>query len=109
MMKLSSSWPSGRMLFESDSGVTSRASFSAEFSGGRAAADFTDGEDWIIADWIITSMSRAISSPEGSTGASKRGGGTNSILGWGVNELTDAVAVIIGSGTGGGGGSGAGT
>src|SRR5690242_16863060 len=109
MMKLSSSWPSGRMLFESDSGVTSRASFSAEFSGGRAAADFTDGEDWIIADWIITSMSRAISSPEGSTGASNRGGGggggeggggTNSILGWGVNELTDAVAVIIGSGTG---------
>src|SRR5689334_23295401 len=105
MMKLSSSWPSGRMFLESDSGVTSRAIFSAEFKGGRDA-DFTDGAE-IDADLSMTSMSRAISSPEGSTGAlNGGGGGTNSMRGCGAIELTAAVAVIIGSGTGGGSGGG---
>src|SRR5678815_5176351 len=86
------------MFALSDSGVTSRASFSAELSGGSA----TDGTD-LDTDWIITSMSRAISSPEGSTGArgGGGGGGTNSIRGCGVIELTVADAVII---TGGGSG-----
>src|SRR5215510_7998603 len=100
MMKLSSSWPNGRMFALSDSGVTSRASFSAEFNGGRA----TDGTD-LVTDWIITSMSRAISSPDGSIGArggAGGGGGTNSILGCGAIELTAADAVMIGSGIRGG-------
>src|SRR6185295_7263716 len=97
MMKLSSSWPSGRMFALSDSGVTSRASFSAEFNGGRA----TDDTD-LVTDWIITSMSRAISSPDGSTGTrgcggGGGGGGVNSIRGCGAMELTAAVAVKIGS------------
>jgi hypothetical protein len=59
---------------ESDSGVTSRANFSAELSGGRAT-DWNRGFDlemdstldWISEAWIIA-MSRAISSPDGSTG-----------------------------------------
>src|SRR6185369_6115476 len=108
MMKLSSSWPNGRMFALSDSGVSSRANFSAEFNGGSGAGN-TDDTD-LDTDWSITSRSRAISSPDGSTGASSRGGGgggeTNSILGWAINELTEAVAVIIGSGTGGGSGGG---
>src|SRR5215217_3998697 len=98
MMKLSSSWPNGRMFVESDSGVTSRAIFSAEFSGGRDA-DLTAGE-YCDADRSMISKSRAISSPDGSTGGRGGGGGwgTNSMRGCGVIELTAAVAVIIGSG-----------
>src|ERR1044072_5571526 len=104
MMKLSSSCPNGRMLFESDSEVTSRANFSAEFNGGSGGADFADGTDW-AADWSMISMSRAISSPEGSTdGAGARagaaGGGMNSMLGCGATELTAAVANDTGSGSG---------
>src|SRR5712692_2782429 len=41
MMKLSSSWPSGRMFDESDSTATSRTNFKAEFSGGKAEAVVT--------------------------------------------------------------------
>src|SRR5262245_24585440 len=99
MMKLSSSWPSGLMFAESVSGVTSRANFSAELRGGNSvAADLAEE-----ADWIINSMSRAISSPETSvTGGTETGagggGGTNSIRGCGAIELTAAVAVAIGMG-----------
>ena len=41
MMKLSSSWPNGRMFAESDSGVTSRASFPLN-SAEEEATDLTD-------------------------------------------------------------------
>src|ERR1041385_7322171 len=101
MMKLSSSWPNGRMLVESEPGATSWANFSAEFNGGRGTADLTEGTDF-TADWTISSMSRAISSPETSMTRSGGaggggGGGTNSILDCGVTELTAAAAVTISS------------
>src|SRR5262249_42958238 len=104
----------GRMFALSDSGVTSRASFSAEFNGGRGT-DVTV----LVTDWIITSMSRAISSPVGSTGTrggaggGGGGGGTESDRGVGAAGRTATVAVITGSGICGGsrffGSSGGGT
>src|ERR1051326_1724505 len=83
MMKLSSSWPKGRMFAERFSGVTSRTSFAAESSGGVLATDETDETD---EERIISSMSRAISSPVGK--------GANSIRGCGGVTETAAIAAV---------------
>src|SRR5207249_11907314 len=49
IMKLSSSWPNGRMLLDNDSTETSRANLSAEASGGSGIVFPTCfPNDWLV-------------------------------------------------------------
>src|SRR4029079_2820111 len=105
MIKLSSSWPNGRMFGDNDSGPTGRAIFSAEFSGGkRDPLIAADGSSLRVSASVSNSSDFAVSIAAGIggvkiTASSSKASSTDDISEKkSIRDCGDAVGSAAGNG-----------
>src|SRR5215203_4328774 len=83
-MKLSSSWPSGRMLADSESGATWCANLSAELSGGSVDVLVDDPSDSVVGNCSLTATTSFMRSDSTFTSSSSASS---------TDEISDAKSI----------------